>query len=320
VAPPLVSIIIPCYNGEAFVGEAIESALAQTYPHREVIVIDDGSTDRSLDVTKSFGSSIRWSSGPNRGGSAARNTGLAMTTADYVQFLDADDVIHPEKISLQAAALSEAGGDVCVNRFRIIQDGLSTVGGPNGGPTSGVVDWFLRSDIRLSPLYRLSAVRRVGGFDERLPCCQDFDLNLRMCLRDATVVARREVLYEIRRRPGSVSSDEVQLYRAMVAVLSRAASQLGSTSEDRSPELRALAAKTSSAARWLLRLGDKPGALEAFAKAKDIHPSAGLDQVYSLPARAIRAALGPVRAEQALWRLRQIASSRSAGGNNPFAS
>ena len=65
--PLLVTIVIPCFNGESFVAEAIESALGQTYPHREVIVIDDGSTDGSLDVIKSFGDRVRWESGLNRG-------------------------------------------------------------------------------------------------------------------------------------------------------------------------------------------------------------------------------------------------------------
>ncbi len=68
--PGLVSIIIPCYNREKYVGEAIESALGQTYPHKEVIVVDDGSTDRSIEVIKSFGDRVRWETGPNRGAPA----------------------------------------------------------------------------------------------------------------------------------------------------------------------------------------------------------------------------------------------------------
>ena len=79
---PLVSIIIPCYNAEKYVGEAIESALAQTYPNKEVIVIDDGSTDGSLQVIKSFGHRIRWETGPNRGGSAARNRGIELARGE----------------------------------------------------------------------------------------------------------------------------------------------------------------------------------------------------------------------------------------------
>ena len=73
---PLVSIIIPCYNAERWIAAAIESALGQTYPNIEVIVVDDGSTDGSLDIIKRFDTKINWVSTPNRGPSAAMNTGF----------------------------------------------------------------------------------------------------------------------------------------------------------------------------------------------------------------------------------------------------
>ena len=73
----LVSIIIPCYNGEKFIGDAIESALGQSYPQKEIIVVDDGSSDGSLSVIRRYEGRIRWVTGPNRGGGAARNAGMA---------------------------------------------------------------------------------------------------------------------------------------------------------------------------------------------------------------------------------------------------
>src|SRR3954463_8415699 len=98
---PLVSIIIPCFNAERYVGDAIRSALAQTYDSIEVIVIDDGSTDGSLKVIKSFGDAVRIESQPNAGACAARNHGIDLARGEYVQFLDADDLLHPEKIARQ---------------------------------------------------------------------------------------------------------------------------------------------------------------------------------------------------------------------------
>src|SRR5690606_2283060 len=98
---PLVSIIIPCYNAEKYVAEAIQSALDQTYPNCEVIVIDDGSTDGSLEVIQSFGDKIRCETGPNKGGCAARNRGLELAKGEWIQFLDADDLISVEKIERQ---------------------------------------------------------------------------------------------------------------------------------------------------------------------------------------------------------------------------
>jgi glycosyltransferase involved in cell wall biosynthesis len=101
----VVTVIIPCYNAERWVRFAIASALAQSYSSIEVVVIDDGSTDGSLGVIKEFNSRIRWLTGPNRGSSAARNRGLAAARGEWIQFLDADDVMHPQKIELSVKAL-----------------------------------------------------------------------------------------------------------------------------------------------------------------------------------------------------------------------
>ena len=102
-----VSIVIPCYNKRAYVTQAIESALAQSHPC-EVIVVDDGSTDDSLDEIRRFDRRIRWITGPNLGGCAARNAGIDMSSGDYLQFLDADDILPQDKIARQLAALCDA--------------------------------------------------------------------------------------------------------------------------------------------------------------------------------------------------------------------
>ena len=101
VDTPLVSIIIPCYNADHYVAEAIQSALDQTYGNCEIIVIDDGSTDSSLEIIKGFGNRIRWETGPKRGGCAARSRGLALASGDWIQFLDADDKLSECKIESQ---------------------------------------------------------------------------------------------------------------------------------------------------------------------------------------------------------------------------
>src|SRR4051812_41844998 len=102
---PLASVIIPCYQGEPVVREAIDSALRQTYQPTEVVVVDDGSTDASVEVLRSFGGRIRWETGPNRGASAARNRGLELARGELIQFLDADDLLHEDKIERQAEVL-----------------------------------------------------------------------------------------------------------------------------------------------------------------------------------------------------------------------
>src|SRR5206468_2833779 len=99
--PPLVSILIPCYNAERWIAQAIDSALAQTWPAKEVIVIDDGSTDGSLEIIKSFGDRIRWETGPNRGGNVARNRLLELSLGEWLQYLDADDYLLDDKVGKQ---------------------------------------------------------------------------------------------------------------------------------------------------------------------------------------------------------------------------
>jgi glycosyltransferase involved in cell wall biosynthesis len=92
---PDVSVVIPCYNAERWVGRAIDSVLAQEGVTVEVIAIDDGSTDGSVEVLRGYDDRIHWDTGPNRGACAARNRGLALARADYVMFLDADDYLLP---------------------------------------------------------------------------------------------------------------------------------------------------------------------------------------------------------------------------------
>lgn len=102
---PLVSIIIPAFNAAPWVAEAIQSAVSQTWPHTEIIVIDDGSTDRTLEIARSFLPKIRLISTENRGLSAAVNHALSLCNGDYIQELDADDFLLPDKIARQLAAL-----------------------------------------------------------------------------------------------------------------------------------------------------------------------------------------------------------------------
>ena len=107
---PLVSIIVPCYNAARWLPATLESALAQTWPHVEIIVVDDGSTDDSLTVARSFsGRGVRVELIPNSGAAAARNRGLALARGDFLQFLDADDLLAPDKLEKQLARLLPAG-------------------------------------------------------------------------------------------------------------------------------------------------------------------------------------------------------------------
>ncbi len=108
---PTVSILIPCFNAERWLAATIESALQQTWPEKEVIVINDGSTDGSLAEARRFeGRGVRVLDQANAGAAAARNAGLRAARGDYVQFLDADDLLAPDKIAEQMRLLEPLGG------------------------------------------------------------------------------------------------------------------------------------------------------------------------------------------------------------------
>lgn len=103
----LASILIPCFNAQRWVAQTLESALAQTWPNKEIIVVDDGSSDQSLAVIRKFASPrVKVISQDNRGASAARNRALKESQGDFIQYLDADDLLAPDKIELQMKRLA----------------------------------------------------------------------------------------------------------------------------------------------------------------------------------------------------------------------
>ncbi|MDY7014005.1 MAG: glycosyltransferase family A protein [Cyanobacteriota bacterium] len=109
---PLVSILIPCYNAEPWLAETLESALAQTWPNTEIIVVDDGSRDRSWEIARQFESrGVKAISQKNGGACAARNRAFRESSGDYIQYLDADDLLAPDKIERQMALLCEGKGN-----------------------------------------------------------------------------------------------------------------------------------------------------------------------------------------------------------------
>src|SRR5262252_8996544 len=97
---PLVSILIPSFNAERWIRQTLESAVNQDYSHKEVILVDDGSTDRTLEIARTFESRVvRVIAQSNSGAPAARNRALAHAQGEYIQWLDADDLLAPSKIS-----------------------------------------------------------------------------------------------------------------------------------------------------------------------------------------------------------------------------
>jgi glycosyltransferase involved in cell wall biosynthesis len=110
--PPLVSILIPAYNAQEWIGETIKSALAQTWPRKEIIIVDDGSTDRTLEIARRFAAeSVSILTQTNQGAATARNRAYASSQGDYIQWLDADDLLAPEKIAKQMETRDDCRND-----------------------------------------------------------------------------------------------------------------------------------------------------------------------------------------------------------------
>lgn len=124
----MITVIVPCYNQSEYLSEALDSVLAQHYESWECIIVDDGSTDQTFNVAKSYVNKddrFKYIKKSNRGLSAARNTGLEATQGEWIQFLDADDYIAPDKFDTSiAAANSDPVADVIVTDFKMFIDDI----------------------------------------------------------------------------------------------------------------------------------------------------------------------------------------------------
>ena len=182
----MVSVIIPVFNGERFLDEAIVSALAQQPPPDEVIVVDDGSTDASAEIARRH-DAVRLISLPeNRGPSAARNAGTAAAQGDVLMFHDSDDVMAPGRIAIQVAHLiGHPETDVVLGRQRLLLTDEAEV--PNWArPTMAAPD-----ELRVSPGHltiRRAAFELIGGYDESFRVFEDIDLLYR-CRDVGAIVA-----------------------------------------------------------------------------------------------------------------------------------
>lgn len=184
---PKVSILIPCHNAEQWLAQAIASALNQTYPNKEVIVINDGSTDGSLEIIKSFGDHIRWETQSNQGGNATRNRLLELSAGEWLQYLDADDYLLPHKIEKQVQFLTQVlQADIIYSPslFEYWEDNHSRqeiflIPEPHD-PWILLARWYLPQTG--SPLWRKQAIADVGGWKLEQPCCQEHELYLRLLM------------------------------------------------------------------------------------------------------------------------------------------
>jgi len=226
----LVSVIIPTYNDRRWLGAAVDSALAQTYPRCEVLVVDDGSTDGTGEwLASRCGSRVRYFWKENGGLSSARNLGLRYARGEYIQFLDADDLILPRKLATHVQFLEDHP------EYQVVYCHSLCFHDEN---PEELFDWWARKfyssgDVLAdmidqtfmlthAALTRSEWVERVGDFDEELSNCVDGDFWLRLANAGARfyfLPGEAMALYRI--RPGSQSADSVKQRGAMLTVLSK---------------------------------------------------------------------------------------------------
>lgn len=215
---PTVSICIPCFNAAGYVAQTLECLLAQTWQHREVIVVDDGSSDGSVDVLKSFAQrGVRYVQQANSGSCAARNRALALSTGQFVKFIDADDLLSPDHIERQLQQLNGTTAAVASAEWgRFYSDDLSSfrLNAQSVWRDMPSVEWLVEAFRDAQPMMNpglwlipRALLDRSGGWDESLSLIDDFEFFARvLCHAEEVRFTPGALLYYRSGISGSLSS------------------------------------------------------------------------------------------------------------------
>jgi glycosyltransferase involved in cell wall biosynthesis len=227
MSAPLVSVIVPVYNGEAYLAGTLASVQRQTYSNLEIMIVDDGSTDSTLSIAEAAASKdprIHILHGKNAGVGAARNRGIEASTGAFIAPIDADDLWYSDKITLQVARMLESPESVgLVYAWSVkIDDVGEIISEDFSREFEGLVLWPLALQFFLGnasvPLIRRKCFEQLGGYREDLKSsqaqgCEDWDLALRIAERfEFRVVPRYLIGY--RQLTGSMSANEVPMVRS----------------------------------------------------------------------------------------------------------
>ena len=220
--PLLVSVVIPCYNHARFLGEAIESVLAQTYPRVEIIVVDDGSKDNTGEVAALY-PSVHYVRQNNQGLAAARNAGLRRSQGDILVFLDADDRLLPDALEHAVHHLLTSPESAFVSgRYRYINEDGSIMHEYSQKPADpDPYAAFLQGNyigMHATVAYRRAVIEAEGGFNPSLPACEDYDLYLRIA-RNHPVSVHDHLVAEYRQHTNNMSRDPRLMLKTALAIL-----------------------------------------------------------------------------------------------------
>lgn len=198
-----VTIIIPVFNGAAFIREALDSIFSQTHSVSEVIVIDDGSTDQTREIAKVYQSNIQYHYQENSGAPSARNMGITHATGDVIGFLDADDTYQPNKLEIQIARLDRYPSiDIVMGsrkHYRLCS---------NKNKTAAYEQVTLEDHVPLQlgcGLFRKHVFERIGLFDTSLKYCDDYDWFNRAREQSQSILLHDDVVLHQRIHTGNIT-------------------------------------------------------------------------------------------------------------------
>lgn len=220
---PTVGVIIPAYNCDRYVAQAIESVLQQEGCQYEIIVIDDGSTDSTEKILKPYGDRIRYIKQKNQGVAAARNHGIAVARANLIAFLDADDYFLPDKLARQAEILIKRPD------LGIVHSGWQRVDAQGNklldvSPWENIPELDLENWLRWKPvlpsamMFRREWLQYVGGFDPRFPPAEDTNLVLKLALKGCKTAWLRQITVCYRQHEESAMHKGLPQARSLSAV------------------------------------------------------------------------------------------------------
>jgi hypothetical protein len=227
---PEITILTPAYNVSKFLSETVASALAQTWRDFEMLIVDDGSTDDTLQLARSWerrDPRIRVFTRSNGGIAAARNTAIAHARGGYFALLDGDDVWHPSFLESQMRVFER------MRTVDVVTGNAFNLGGVMDGEPVNPAGTTCRelsllnilereNSVFIMSIFRRAVIERVGQFDERLRANEDYDLWIRAAHAGFVFIHNPLPLGYYRRRPGSVSADEIQMFTGIMGVLRHA--------------------------------------------------------------------------------------------------
>jgi glycosyltransferase involved in cell wall biosynthesis len=231
---PLVSVVIPAYNYAHLIGETLQSIICQSYIKWECIVVDNGSTDNTKEVVESYGkiyNRIKYFSQPNTGPSSARNYGISLSSGEFIQFLDADDLLEKEKFEKEVEIMAHHPYQIVYSDMRYFPSGAPdrlfhtmSLNSENdlpwmkkiSGKGNEVSEFLMKENIMVinSPLIRKSVFEKVGFFDVSLRFNEDWDLWVRCALNDIYFYFHDDLNTKalVRVHASSYSKDRFKMY------------------------------------------------------------------------------------------------------------